>query len=71
MSATSDVIYSASDVSGLFDVHINTVYRWIHSGILSASRVGHRFYITRQALDEALLPQRPKEEHNGNAYSHN
>lgn len=70
MNATSDGIYTASDVSDLFDVHINTVYRWIHSGILSASRVGHRFYITSRALNEALLPHRPKEIHNGNTYSH-
>ena len=61
MNAQSSDVYTVADLARIFDVHPHTVYRWIHSGILPASRIGHQFYFTHQALCEALLPSTPKE----------
>lgn len=70
MNATTTDIYTVAQIADMFDVHVHTVYRWIHCGILSASRVGHRFYITRRSLEEALLSQTSKEIHNDDTHSH-
>ncbi len=43
--------YSVAEVCGLYKVSAPTIYRWINEGLLDAFKIGHRRFISAEALD--------------------
>lgn len=47
-------LYSVPELARLWDVSNRTLYRYIHSGKLKATKVGKRWRITRKEIDRFL-----------------
>jgi excisionase family DNA binding protein len=50
------VAYTVAEVATLLGKHINTVYRWVRSGVLPSERIGNTIYIPKWALARLISP---------------
>lgn len=43
--------YTCQDIADLYGVSVQTIWRWIHTGKLTAIRIGGLYYIRQSDLD--------------------
>ena len=46
--------YKVKELSDLLRVHINTVYNWIYSKELPATKIGRDYRVSQEQLDQFL-----------------
>jgi len=47
-------LYTTEEIAALFKVHYKTVLRWIKLGKLPATKIGRRYYISEEDLQQLL-----------------
>ena len=52
--ADPDRLFTTDEVAEYFCVHVRTIYRWIEEGRLDAVKVGHRYLISANVIQDRI-----------------